>query len=598
MADDWKTWSFRQKVIHQLEELIRQTPPNQHRNAHDLELQVFQRSGKREEYMTFIARVIMYLRDMAQNNSQQQNNNPHLQAVLSAPGPATQMTGPGGHMTSTVPQMGGPSQNMSGTVGPGPGQMVSTAAAGVTGPNTTILAGQQPMQGNPRMGQPMPPSVQNQTGDISNWAGNNRRINDMQQIAGNKKQPNITMNQVGQPVKMNPIQIAITGQGGPTAQMGQVPTQIVGRAAGTMQPRVPSPGFQGSVTGIPRQGTPSSTSASPAPLSAPSNQPSPAFISPSPSMVPSPAGSSSGAMGRGTGHLGAPSPSGMLNTPGQPQQPSPAQCISSSQVDDAAYREKVRQLSKYIVPLRRVIERMGNEDVEKSRKMKQLYDMLQNPQKRMPMETLLKCEQVLIKLEMREEVPPTMDSRIAGLVDAVNNAFKHSWGSHTVHRTFSPALSVLLGPTYTSNPTKRFKRDNPLQPPPETPNISDIVQGEVARLNARFRVNLDCQQPPGSDDLTLICQLDDPNLPCVPPITLTIPSAYPMKTPRCDLLPVDYETTDFLKNIRESMLVRLKNMPPHCSLTMMLHSWEMSVRQACAPKPSLTSIVTNALVST
>ncbi|XP_064121852.1 mediator of RNA polymerase II transcription subunit 15-like isoform X2 [Macrobrachium nipponense] len=597
MAEDWKTWPFRQKMIQQLEELIRQLPPNQLHNAQNLELQVFQRSQKREEYVQFITRVSMYLRELA-TNSNQQNNNPHSQAVLLAPGPNPQMAGPGTHMAGTVTQMAGPAGTMAGSVGPGPGQMVNAGGSVVAGPNANMMAGQQPMQGNPRMGQPMPPTVPNQTGDMSSWAGNNRRMNDMQQMTGNKKQPNITINQLNQPGKMNPVQMGIPGQGGPTGQMGQVPTQIVpnvGRATGTMQPRVPSPGF---LVGMPRQGTPCA-SASPVPsLSAPSNQPSPAFISPSPSMVPSPGG-----MGRGAGQLSAsPSPSGMLNTPGQPQQPSPAQCVSNSQVDDAAYREKVRELSKYIEPLRRVIERIGNEDVEKSRKMKQLYEILRNPQRRMSMETLKKCEDVLKRLEIKEEdgtaAPPSMENRIASLVDAVNNAFKHSWGSHTVHRTFSPALSVLLGPTYSLNPTKKFKRTNPLQPPPETPNISDIVQGEVARLNTRFRVNLDCQQPPGSDDLTLICQLDDPNLPCVPPITLTIPSAYPMKTPRCDLLPVDYETTDFLKNIRESMLVRLKNMPPHCSLTMMLHSWEMSVRQACAPKPSLTSIIANSLVTT
>ena len=556
--------------------------------------------------MQFIARVIMHLRDMAPQNNTQQHSNPHLQAVLSAPGPATQMTGPGAHMTGTVTQMTASSGTMGGPVGSG--QMVVTTGPVAPGPNTTILAGQQPMQGNLRMGQPMPPSVPNQPGDISNWPGNNRRVD---------KKPNMPINQPVQPGSINApgqapkmgttFQMSISAGTG-SLQMGQMPShQIVpnvGRGTASLQSRVPSPGFMGGV-GMPRQAQ-SSTIASPAaPHSASSSQSSPAFIPPSPNTVPSPAGSAGGGMGRG-GPLGAPSPGCTINTPGQPQQPSPAaQCVTNSQMEDAAYMEKVRQLSKYIDPLGRVIERMGNEDVEKSKKMKQLYDMLQNPQRRMPMETLLKCEQVLVKLEIREETgtavtsaPPTMESRVAGLIEAVNNACKHSWGSHTLNRSFSPALSVLLGPSYTSNPTKRFKRDNPLQLPPETPNISDIVQGEVARLNARFRVNLDCQQPPGSDDLTLICQLDDPNLPCVPPITLTIPSAYPMKTPRCDLLPVDYETTDFLKSIREVMLVRLKSMPPHCSLTMILHSWEMSVRQACAPKPSLASIVNNAILST
>ncbi|KAK8739770.1 hypothetical protein OTU49_003186 [Cherax quadricarinatus] len=580
MGDDWKSWNFRQRVVAQLEELIRQTPPGNHRNAHELELQVFQRATKKDEYLQCIGRIVMHMRELAQN-SNPQNNNPHLAEVLTRhPGPGGQMTGPGG-------QMGGPGGPV------------------VTGPTTpTLMAAQQVnMQGAPRIGQPMPPNITNQGADMGSWSANNRqRINEMQMPGVNKKQTVMTMGPISQPGKINQLQMTITGQSGGTTQIGPVAGQLVsnvGRGTGTMQPRVPSPGF-------PRQGTPTPTSASPAPpLSAPNSQPSPAFVSPSPSssMVPSPVGgSNSGGMSRNASHLGAPSPGGMINTPGQTQQPSPAaQSASSSQVEDAAYREKVRQLSKYVVPLRRMIQRIGNEDAEKSKKMKQLHDMLQNPTRRMPMDTLLKCERVLEKLDIHRDaeieapVPPNMETCIANLEEALNTVLKSPCAAHTLHRTISPALSVLLGPTYVTYPAKHSKRDNPLQPPPETPNISDIVQGEVARLNARFRVNLDCQMPPGSDELTLICQLDDPNLPCVPPLTLTVPAKYPEKPPRCDLLAVDYQTTDFLKSIRESMLVRLQNMPPHCSLTMLLHSWEMSVRQACAPKSSMTSAIAKAL---
>ncbi|KAG7177519.1 mediator of RNA polymerase II transcription subunit 15-like [Homarus americanus] len=575
MAEDWKSWSFRQKIIMQLEDHIRQTPAGSSRGAHDLELQVFQRATKKDEYLQFIGRILMHLTDLIQSNNQQ-SNNPHLAEVL------TRQPGPGARMT------GGTASQMIGPGGPV-----------VTGPNTTTI-----MQGAPRIGQPMPANIPNQAADMANWPTNNRqRLNEMQMSGVNKKPPVMTMSQLGsQPLKINQIQMTIGGPSGATTQIGPVSGQLinnVGRGAATMQPRVPSPGFA-------RQGTPTPTSASPAPpLSAPNSQPSPAFVSPSPSssMVPSPvAGGNSGGMGRGASHLGAPSPSGMINTPGQSQQPSPApQSISSSQVEDAAYREKVRQLHKYVVPLRRMIQRIGNDDAEKTKKMKQLHDMLQNPQRRMPMETLLKCEIVLEKLEINRDaeteapVPPNMETCIANVEESLTTVLKSPCAAHTLHRTVSPALSVLLGPTYVTHPVKHFKRDNPLQPPPETPNISDIVQGEVARLNARFRVNLDCQMPPGSDELTLICQLDDPNLPCIPPITLTVPAKYPEKPPRCDLLSVDYETTDFLKSIRESMLVRLQNMPPHCSLTMMLHSWEMSVRQACAPKSSMTSAIASAL---
>ena len=54
----------------------------------------------------------------------------------------------------------------------------------------------------------------------------------------------------------------------------------------------------------------------------------------------------------------APSPSSSLNTPGGAGAVASPSC---NQQEDQAYREKVRQLSKYIEPLRRMINKMGND---------------------------------------------------------------------------------------------------------------------------------------------------------------------------------------------------------------------------------------------
>lgn len=81
----------------------------------------------------------------------------------------------------------------------------------------------------------------------------------------------------------------------------------------------------------------------------------------SPALVPSPNQQLTPAMGGPMRSVGmAPSPSNSLNTPGQAV-PTPSPC--SSLQEEQAYREKVRQLSKYIEPLRRVVARMGNEGV-------------------------------------------------------------------------------------------------------------------------------------------------------------------------------------------------------------------------------------------
>lgn len=76
---------------------------------------------------------------------------------------------------------------------------------------------------------------------------------------------------------------------------------------------------------------------------------------PSPVLAPSP-GSQLNMIGGPQRSVGmAPSPSNSLNTPGQPNQ-SPI-----GMQEEQAYREKVRQLSIYIEPLRKMVARMGND---------------------------------------------------------------------------------------------------------------------------------------------------------------------------------------------------------------------------------------------
>merc|ERR1719216_214593 len=106
------------------------------------------------------------------------------------------------------------------------------------------------------------------------------------------------------------------------------------------------------------------------------------------------------------------SPSPMAQGPrsvGSPLMPMSNQSIATPQQsdtsqeprqDEQAYLDKVKALGKYIEPLRRMIARIGNEDQEKLGKMNKLMDILSNPNKRMPMETLLKCEAVLEKMNL------------------------------------------------------------------------------------------------------------------------------------------------------------------------------------------------------
>ena len=78
-----------------------------------------------------------------------------------------------------------------------------------------------------------------------------------------------------------------------------------------------------------------------------------------------------------------------------------APMTASNSGEDQVYLEKVRQLSRFIEPLTRLISRYGDEDSEKLSKMKIMLDILSNPNKRMPMDTLLKCEAVLEKMDFK-----------------------------------------------------------------------------------------------------------------------------------------------------------------------------------------------------
>lgn len=94
--------------------------------------------------------------------------------------------------------------------------------------------------------------------------------------------------------------------------------------------------------------------------------------------------------------------------------------------------------------------------MEKLSKMKKLLEILSNPQQRMPLETLKKCEVVLEKLDFKRSdgSVPTSTSHMQikehhvfnPLLEAVSNNLQSSVINHTLHRTFGPTLEALFGP--------------------------------------------------------------------------------------------------------------------------------------------------------
>jgi len=335
----------------------------------------------------------------------------------------------------------------------------------------------------------------------------------------------------------------------------------------------------------------------------------------------------------------APSPIGDLRTPGS------AAGAGGGGDEEAAYVQKIQQLQKYIEPLRQMIAGMNASDKQNLNKMNKLYEILTNPQRRIPMPTLLRSEEVLEKMfekmgatggesavDTSAVAPPSGAGGMNPLLESVfrlrSSEQKSQAGpglSHALNRSMRAPLEAIFGNDITLPPLPKKMRMGSdaltAQSSHEesTPEIPDVLQGEVARLQPQFKVSLDPAQastgPSGLPGMPrrrilLICQLEDKDLPSVPALSVTIPPNYPENaSPVCagfnddcdggdDSGAVEYTFTPFLIRVKEALTSRLNKMPTRFSLSQLLSAWEMSVRAASnvrqtqnpAPRPVAASV--------
>uniref|UniRef100_W5MHH6 Mediator of RNA polymerase II transcription subunit 15 n=1 Tax=Lepisosteus oculatus TaxID=7918 RepID=W5MHH6_LEPOC len=360
-------------------------------------------------------------------------------------------------------------------------------------------------------------------------------------------------------------------QGGMTMMSSPSPVQQVQTPQSMPPPPQPQPSPQ------PPSSQPNSVRSSSGPA------PSPGGFLPSPSPQPS----QSPVTARTPQNFGVPSP-GPLNTPeGNPNSVmSPA---SSSQTEEQQYLEKLKQLSKYIEPLRRMINKIDkNEDRKKDlSKMKSLLDILTDPSKRCPLKTLQKCEIALEKLKNDMAVPTPPPPPVPStkqqylcqpLLDVVMANIRSPVFNHSLYRTFAPAMTAIHGPPIMGPmiATRKRKYEDD-----EKQTIPNILQGEVARLNSKFLVNLDPSHCSNNGTVHLICKLDDKHLPSVPPLQLSIPADYPEQSPQWADDAQQYDANPFLQTVHRNMTSKLLQLPDKHSVTALLNTWAQSVKQAC-----------------
>lgn len=121
-------------------------------------------------------------------------------------------------------------------------------------------------------------------------------------------------------------------------------------------------------------------------------------------------------------------------------------------------------------------------------------------------------------------------------------------------------------------------------------DVPHVLQGEIARLDQKFRVKFDHSVQIGAKVLKLVCYLNDPYLTSVPPIYIEIPDDYPSSPPTCTLLEHEMNATKFLDSVQKIFTARMLKMPSLYSLSHILDTWEMSIRQACSPNTNLSTI--------
>uniref|UniRef100_A0A6P4F5D1 Mediator of RNA polymerase II transcription subunit 15 n=1 Tax=Drosophila rhopaloa TaxID=1041015 RepID=A0A6P4F5D1_DRORH len=280
------------------------------------------------------------------------------------------------------------------------------------------------------------------------------------------------------------------------------------------------------------------------------------------------------------------SPSASINTPGQVTGNSPF-----NPQEEALYREKYKQLTKYIEPLKRMLAKISNDgtNVEKMTKMSKLLEILCNPTQRVPLDTLMKCEKALEKMDLISYSGQQFGKSSNPLLEVINTTLQSPVANHTLHRTFRPTLELLFGTDIAAPVPSKRPRVNEKSSPFEQ-DVPHVLQGEIARLDSKFKVKLDTTSQINNKAIRLICCLDDKRLPSVPPVSVSVPEEYPWQAPDCSLTEQEYSATPFLQTVQQALIARMSKLPKNYSLSHLLDTWEMAVRQACSPQSKPRSL--------
>lgn len=236
----------------------------------------------------------------------------------------------------------------------------------------------------------------------------------------------------------------------------------------------------------------------------------------------------------------------------------------------------------------------NSSNINEANKIKNLLNVItgQTQSTRFSYTVLLKCENALEKLDFSSKMGAMNQTQsiqttlintnakdfnaCASLMETIQSNYKKPNFNHTLQRTISQAVAAITNNGY-KYPAYKKSSSNECLPDEDIPHT---VQGEIAKLDNKFFVELDPLQHPQSKTIHLICKIDDLDLPCVPPISIKVPVDYPSSAPRCYIDKMAYGSSKFFQDIHRIFNNNLEKLPNLYSITTLLDRWELSIREA------------------
>ena len=278
-----------------------------------------------------------------------------------------------------------------------------------------------------------------------------------------------------------------------------------------------------------------------------------------------------------------PSPSPAAATPGNPASwggPAPSPLDAS---EESAYADKLKELAKYVEPLRSLINKMpkDGEHATKIKKLQQIEEIFVN-KRRVNLTVLFRCEKVVHTLLSSDtsSVNPK-PSMLQTVTDHLAPLATNLSLVAAAHQCIYPVQRTLITPTI-KQPKPPRKRRRPSSDDEDcSSNLPDALQMEIAHLWNRFTFDLDSTSKMDKSFFTISCRSKRSGLPSLPPLVIRVPASYPKKMPEYTAMNNDDSGNLLLEQVNKRFWHQLleSQKEQFHSVTYILEAWEKCVQE-------------------